>query len=486
MVPSISLKHVWLTLLVLAVAFAASGINFSHGHYSYNAFRILEVMLLALLPILIILTPVSLPHRRITLTILIFFVLGIISASLSAYPLKSFTGYWLMISLILAPVCYYRTQISTVITISIACLITLCILLYMTVYYMDYVLDIIQNKYSLKSNSMFHGFDNPRFLNHIQTLCIPLSIVALKFITDKQTLSFSFKTLIKIILYFSVGSYIALMLLTAGRGSIIASLMAMLILWLLLGKSFSYVGIRLSLLWLAGLVIYYLQIILYQSMVTIAQPAISNDMQKFAGSGRLHLWSIAIDQIEASPLFGSGPLMYGNTVETLLNSPHNSVLWLAAEWGLIAALAILLLAAYLLTLYVIRLRQASLSTQKDSAGPTPEIIIGQALGLSLLGGAIHSLASGIYIVPSSQLAVLLIIILALSSYQNLSRKLRLDTPEQKQASPTLRVITGLFLLILLIPVYQYHQASQWGRYNFEDLNSGKDHLAPAYWLQGDR
>ena len=484
---TLSVKHVWLALLVMAVALIAGGIDFHKSLYSYNDYRYLEIVLLASLPIIILFSRISVPDSRfVFFALVIFFGFGLFSALFSAYQIKSLTGYWLIINLVIAVVCFYRVNLSAFSIAAIASLIISCVLVYICVYYLDFVLDIIENKTTIKRNSMFHGFDNPRFLNHIQTLCIPLMIIAVKFISDNRTLSISFKKFIKTVFYFSTASYIALIFLTAGRGSIVSSLLAIFILWLILGKSFTYTGKQICLLWLTGLLIYFLQVTLYQSIVNVDSPAIAHDIQKFSGSGRVELWSVAIEQIRLNPVIGIGPLMFGNSAQAFLNSPHNSVLWLAAEWGLIASMSILSLLAYLLILFINRLRQATTYQNYDSKDPTLTLVIGQTLGLCLIGGSIHSLVSGIYIVPSSQLAALLVLILALSSYQNLANEMKLAAPISLQVNPGIKIFATLLLLLLLIPVYQYHKASEWGKYDMEDIHSEGDIIAPAYWLQGDR
>ena len=484
---TLSLKHIWLAFLIIAIALIVSGIDISKGLYSYNEYRYIEIALLACLPIVIGLSPISLPTSRFVLfTLTIFFVFGLFSALFSEYQIKSLTGYWLIISLIIATVCFYRVHLPNLVIAATSCLITFCILVYICVYYLDFSLDIIQGRTTIKRNSMFHGFDNPRFLNHMQTLCIPLLIVAIKFISDSSTLSNSFKKITKITFYFSTASYIALIFFTAGRGSIISSLLAIFILWLVLGRTFAYVGKRICLLWLAGLIIYFIQIILYQSLVNTEVSSMAHDIQKFTSSGRVELWSIAIDQIKHSPLIGVGPLMFGNTTGTFLNSPHNIVLWLAAEWGLIASMAILSLSAYLLGLFINHLKQAARFPHYDSNDPTLTLISGQALGLCLIGGSIHSLVSGIYIVPSSQLTTLLIIILAFSSYQNLANEMKLASPLGFQANRKMKISAALLISLLIFPAYQYHQASDWGKYDVEDIHTERGIMGPAYWLQGDR
>ena len=151
---TLSVKHVWLALLVMAVALIASGIDFHKSLYSYNDYRYLEIVLLASLPIIILFSRISVPDSRfVFFALLIFFGFGLFSGLFSAYQIKSLTGYWLIINLVIAVVCFYRVNLSAFSMAAIASLIISCVLVYICVYYLDFVLDIIENKTTIKRNS---------------------------------------------------------------------------------------------------------------------------------------------------------------------------------------------------------------------------------------------------------------------------------------------------------------------------------------------
>lgn len=61
--------------------------------------------------------------------------------------------------------------------------------------------------------------------------------------------------------------------------------------------------------------------------------------------GRLYLWRCALNEIEAAPLTGHGPMAYQAKYETY---PHNLFLELAADFGLPAMLAVLFFGLYVL------------------------------------------------------------------------------------------------------------------------------------------
>lgn len=482
-----TLKNTWLIILTLFAALIVSGIEFTQTLYSYNTHRLILVGLLATLPLLIAASSVSFPKNKfIAFTLIICLAIGLISSNLSAYPDKSLTGYWLITSLLVASICFYHMNLGTIGIAIIACIITACFMLYICVYYLDYLLDISNNKATIKGSRVFHGFDNERFLNHVQTLTIPLSIIAINLISNLRQLSLKFKFLILSLIYFSTSSYIALVFISSGRGTIFSSLASIVILWLILGRSFNYVGKKICILWLAGITLFVAQKVIYMSAVSNGKVSSINAIVDITTDGRLDLWLIALEYIKQNPLLGIGPLMYGETTATIFNSPHNVILWFASEWGLISSTAIISLAIYLLFLYMLRLRDASLSIPAHGNQPLLQIVIAQVLGLSLIAGTIHSLVSGIYIVPSSQLIAMLIVILAFSSYQILGERSAPPDSSSIQLPMRYRIGVALFLMVLLLPAYRYHQSSDWGRLTSEDIKNEQHQLTPAYWLQGDR
>jgi len=125
--------------------------------------------------------------------------------------------------------------------------------------------------------------------------------------------------------------------------------------------------------------------------------------QGFAGrefttlTGRLKLWTIAVEMSGQHPWLGVGPMHYADDAVSYAAHPHNALLQIAAEWGL-PALAIVLL------LFVIGLRAwlragpGSISAshdQEQGANLQP------ALFAALLTATVHAMFSGIIVMPVS-------------------------------------------------------------------------------------
>jgi O-antigen ligase len=119
----------------------------------------------------------------------------------------------------------------------------------------------------------------------------------------------------------------------------------------------------------------------------------------FDDSGRLSLWQSAFDMIKHHPLLGIGPMHFAFNNSAIAAHPHNSVLQIAAEYGLPA----LLIACYLVATL---LKNAVVWCNKPAHNENTEINI--ALTASLVCGLSDSLLSGNIIMPHSQMMLFMI------------------------------------------------------------------------------
>lgn len=127
-----------------------------------------------------------------------------------------------------------------------------------------------------------------------------------------------------------------------------------------------------------------------------AYPIAANHITPMSGSifARYKLWLTCLSHIKEHPLLGIGPMQFANDVTNIASHPHNSVLQIAAEWGMPAALCLLAVFAVGMFRW----------TKKTTVGNTTI-----ALTIALLTGAIYSLLSGVIVMPFSQLLGALII-----------------------------------------------------------------------------
>lgn len=133
---------------------------------------------------------------------------------------------------------------------------------------------------------------------------------------------------------------------------------------------------------------------------------VENRLSSLAGlSGRETLWALAWEQMLAHPWLGIGPMHLAAIPNDTGAHPHNSILQLAAEWGLPATLALMLPVLAGMRQLLRRLR----------GGGTPDILL-TCLTASLLAAAVQSLVDGVIVIPYTQTLLALVAGWALGVY----------------------------------------------------------------------
>lgn len=122
-------------------------------------------------------------------------------------------------------------------------------------------------------------------------------------------------------------------------------------------------------------------------------------------NGRAELWAMAWSQIQAHPWLGVGPMHLAAIPMTHGAHPHNSVLQLAAEWGVPAAIALLLPALIGVLRLLMKLREEA----------SPNILL-VCLAASLLAAAAQSMVDGVIVIPYTQTWLALVAGWALGVY----------------------------------------------------------------------
>jgi len=188
-------------------------------------------------------------------------------------------------------------------------------------------------------------------------------------------------------------------------------------------------------------------------------------------SGRGELWAMAWAQIQAHPWLGIGPMHLAAIPMKLGAHPHNAVLQLAAEWGVPAALALILPALLGVLSLLARLRKRA----------TPNLLL-VCLTASLLASCAQSMVDGVIVIPYTQIWLALVVGWALGVY---SREVTVLTP----AVPDTRIVRlgipviSLFALVALsngIFPEALHRVEATQAF----IEAGNLYLAPRYWMVG--
>lgn len=246
---------------------------------------------------------------------------------------------------------------------------------------------------------LLSDFDNIRFFGQFQSWTLALTVMPLIF--------FAKRSLLLTILFLSVAICWWFLLFSSGtRGTLLGCLVAIPFSIFIFGKQarswFYWQVIAIT----GGLASYYLFFFLIPAITSIqVQSVLDTTVGRMIGhtSGRVHLWKIAGEMIQTSPWFGVGPMHYATSgpIDIISSHPHNSLLQIAAEWGIPVALIVAFLFMWGLFHWIKGSRQA-IPAQQDKN-------LQAALLCSLLTAAVHSLFSGIIVMPISQVMMTLVI-----------------------------------------------------------------------------
>ncbi len=216
------------------------------------------------------------------------------------------------------------------------------------------------------------SFVNPRFINHVQIwLILPLLYWAW---TNKNSSNpWLFK--IPIVLHFS------LLFALDARGAFIAGLCG-IALWIILSDEKEEKIKWLLTLVILGLLVKWLLFTPLPQLIVQGSWPDGQGVIRVSDSNRINLWSNAIAMIT---FFGNGGDTFACNNDVIAHTPHNSILLIAIEWGVIPAIS-----------YIVLLLHAFYRVCKTANEET------RVIGLTMLSGFAYSLISGPLNTPLSQ------------------------------------------------------------------------------------
>lgn len=237
------------------------------------------------------------------------------------------------------------------------------------------------------------GFSNYRFLNHVQTVALPL-LVLLCLLVKSRFARCGTVTLAAV--------WWALLFLTAGRGTIVGIALGCLAVLVLRGKQGYAYSRMLGRTACAGLAVYALLSAALPLLAGLEPMGLLGHLTHRTAidpaSGRFELWARALDLIAAHPVFGVGPMHYGHYAIDLQSGahPHNWPLQIGAEWGVPA---LLFLCAAIGFAFRSLIRTAPLLAAAD-ADDQHMLAAWIVTGAAIL---VDGLVSGLVVMPMSQL-----------------------------------------------------------------------------------
>ena len=405
-------------------------------------------------------------------------VLGLISATSSSSPERSFLDISLYVllycSCLIVAAERQRLEIKfdQVFSLTLSAMGALCLVAFLSA-----LTAAAFEPFPLIHWNLFTNFSHVRFLSQLQSWTLPLIVLPL-------LLNKSAPIGQRLWLPLVIASGWWFLLFSSGtRGTLLGLIIAAIVVLLAFGRAsvpwFKWQGISA----LAGL-IFYCGLFILPSFINsldtsaIQQGTIGRSLSN--PSGRFHLWEVALTMIAEHPWLGVGPMHYacGNT-NGIAAHPHNSLLQIAAEWGLpVTAMVIFVWISG--TLAWIRQGRKKLA-RIESHHTNP--VLYPALLASLITASAHAIFSGIIIMPLSQVAMILVIGWMLGIYFEQGT----NTGNMPDMSIMTRII-WLFLPLIAIAVLLYgitpDLINSDGLLKINQLPTGTTHLMPRFWQQG--
>ncbi|MBN8491345.1 MAG: O-antigen ligase family protein [Burkholderiales bacterium] len=258
--------------------------------------------------------------------------------------------------------------------------------LYVALVLLVYTLSFMGGQ-GIDRSELFIGYDNYRFYNHVQTVALPLCVLAATVLPNSG--------LARRLAWIASAGGLALLLAVAGRATLLGIALAALLTATLYGRAAARLLLNLLRALLLGLILFVSFFVLLPWLAGVP-PTFS---EAYYGSrlgsvdARLYLWQLALAQIGEAPWLGVGPMHYAHFPNPEAAHPHNVYLQVAAEWGVPALLVLLSLAAMALT-------QLHRAIRRSQEGPTRDV--GMGLMLTSLAVAVDGLFSGNFVMPVSQ------------------------------------------------------------------------------------
>lgn len=462
-------------IIILLTLSLTPNFQFLDDLNAYDEKRIFQIAALILIGISTVLIPsirnrsyatVRTAPKTLKVLISVFFILGILSVTVSNSPRHAFLDITLFALLFLM-----ASYISSVVfrhpKKSSEWLMTafiFAIALHFSVFVHQFIL-VLKGVIPFSFYTLFTGFVNPRFENQWEGMILPIILGTAIFYRNQSRKTFYF-------LLFLGGFIWMNIMFSTGRGVILATLMGVVFTGLIF-KAHRTIWWRINFIALVmGLTLYGLAIMTIY-LTTDTFTAEIQELADSSSSGRLSLWASALQLVSYNPFIGIGPMQFALFENNIVIAahPHNIILQLLAEWGLIATLLILGVAIYSFT------KWCHFSRQKTNKNPESTILY-TALTTAFIVGNIHGLLSGVWIMPLSQLTLIIII----GWMHGLYRQKAINI---KYASTPYAFI-ALILIVLTTFIYSlYPELSNlpnWIENSFKA--TGYSLLHPRFWSQG--
>lgn len=309
------------------------------------------------------------------------------------------------------------------------------------------------------SHQLVFGFDNPRHLNHTQTVLIPLALCLATTDTDRRW------RLVGWLAAFLASAIAAFLM---GRATLLAVAIGLLLLAVWLRRdAVAYLKPALGSMALGSGLGFFL---LSRFGVDLPGQMVATGSL----NNRLQLWRAAVDDAGQS-LWGVGPMHFSRVPRGDAAHPHNFYLQMAAEFGWPAAIALVIGVLWALVTMAKHVRHCR-SRERQ--------LYGAGLWATMIAIAIDATLSGNLVMPVSQVWVFLAIGLAIAWHREPEHPALRERAYPAKHRWAEFALLGLLVALLAVSTWEFMQAdvqlleSQW-----RGLPRG-DTFSPRFWRDG--
>ncbi len=343
---------------------------------------------------------------------------------------------------------------------------------------MLYVFSLEQNLATF-ADVMPAGFVNIRYWSHTATWLLPLFPLAILYYHGSKY------RIWHCMVMFTAAIWWWLAIHMMSRGSIFSLSIATLII-LIMFKSLALPWLKLMLVYLAlGILTWFLLSYVVPEWILNLETTLLREVNT-STSGRLPLWEEAWAMSLQNFPFGMGAQSW-LTHELISESykashkfghPHNMYLMWAAEYGWLCIMSLLGLVIWALW----KLKRQAASFSKTST-PKSEVLI--AFSVAVFAGFIHASVSAVLIVPASMMLALGVLTVFWSLIlPDLDNTHKIDLTSTSKVKPLFFVLVfGLFAMIWLLNVWNYHQAMVADLATEEGARA--QYMMPRFWVYGN-
>lgn len=408
------------TVLSVALSFMSSAGIQGIDHHDNQ--RLGQVIILVMAAVILVwricfdIVDTILASNMVSRCLAIFFALGLLS-SLTAWSVRHALYEWASFGLLIVLAWLIANEIKTFGETLFELILRLCgggCALYVLLALEAHGLALAQGIPLHGATFVFISFDSPRFFNYVQTVSLPL----LGLLTSRSMLftqgtpgngnrsngawrRYEFLFWSPVLIFWWM-----LLFASGGRGAFTGIIIGMTVAYLYCREHANLWIKTMALSCLAGLFSYFFLYFFVPQMLGI--PAVSNPFETVERTiaspvtGRYALWRAALEMISTHPFLGVGPLHYAHYDAYLhiASHPHNWLLQIACEWGIIAAIFLSLTLAKLWQTLVNVRKNIS---QNDSVSYTTLTVLIATYTAILVDGIV----SGLIVMPASQLWIAL-------------------------------------------------------------------------------